>query len=71
MVAGGRWYPDGPRPGVVQQAVKIVLEPIFEADFLCDTSYGFRPETVADSGDGAASRRVHPGGVWVVAGRYP
>lgn len=28
---------------VVQMAVKIVIEPIFEADF-CNTSYGFRPK---------------------------
>jgi RNA-directed DNA polymerase len=31
------------RDRVVQQAVKLVLEPIFEADFL-DVSYGFRPK---------------------------
>jgi len=55
---------------VVQQAVKIVLEPIFEADF-CDTSYGFRAETVGDSGDGAASRRFIAGGVWVVEADNP
>jgi RNA-directed DNA polymerase len=30
------------RDRVVQMAVKLVIEPIFEADF-CDTSYGFRP----------------------------
>ena len=34
------------RDRVVQQAVKIVLEPIFEADF-CDASYGFRPKRSA------------------------
>jgi retron-type reverse transcriptase len=28
---------------VVQMAVKIIIEPIFEADF-CNTSYGFRPK---------------------------
>ena len=27
-------------------AVKLVIEPIFEADF-CDTSYGFRPKEIA------------------------
>ena len=30
------------RDGVAQQAAKLVLEPIFEADFL-PCSYGFRP----------------------------
>src|SRR5699024_10038305 len=34
------------RDRVVQQAAKIVLEPIFEADF-CDSSYGFRPKRSA------------------------
>ena len=34
------------RDRVVQAAVKLVIEPIFEADF-CDTSYGFRPRRVA------------------------
>jgi len=31
------------RDRVVQMAVKLVIEPIFEADF-CDSSYGFRPK---------------------------
>ena len=31
------------RDRIVQTAAKLVLEPIFEADF-CPTSYGFRPE---------------------------
>ena len=34
------------RDRVVQQAVRIVLEPIFEADF-CEVSYGFRPRRSA------------------------
>lgn len=34
------------RDRVVQMAVKLVIEPIFEADF-CDTSYGFRPKRSA------------------------
>ena len=34
------------RDRVVQQAAKLVLEPIFEADFL-DVSYGFRPKRSA------------------------
>jgi len=35
------------RDRVVQMAVKIVIEPIFEADF-CDYSYGFRPKRLGD-----------------------
>ena len=31
---------------IVQTAVKLILEPIFEADFL-DSSYGFRPDRSA------------------------
>ena len=31
---------------VIQMAVKLVIEPIFEADF-CDNSYGFRPQRSA------------------------
>ena len=34
------------RDRVAQMAVKLVIEPIFEADF-CDTSYGFRPKRSA------------------------
>ncbi|WP_369125534.1 reverse transcriptase domain-containing protein, partial [Catenulispora pinisilvae] len=34
------------RDRVVQQAAKLVLEPIFEADFL-EVSYGFRPRRSA------------------------
>ena len=35
------------RDRVVQQATRLVLEPIFEADFL-SVSFGFRPEAVGD-----------------------
>jgi group II intron reverse transcriptase/maturase len=42
------------RDRVVQMAVKLVVEPIFEADF-CDTSYGFRPKRSAhDAADAVA-----------------
>ena len=34
------------RDRVVQMALKLVIEPIFEADF-CDNSYGFRPKRSA------------------------
>ena len=42
------------RDRVAQPAAKLVLEPIFEADFL-PCSYGFRPQAVGDAGDGAAA----------------
>lgn len=42
------------RDRVIQMAVKLVIEPIFEADF-CDTSYGFRPKRSAhDAADAVA-----------------
>jgi group II intron reverse transcriptase/maturase len=42
------------RDRVVQMAAKLVIEPIFEADF-CDTSYGFRPgKSAHDAVDDAA-----------------
>ena len=31
------------RDRVIQTAAKIVIEPIFEADFLEDNAYGYRP----------------------------
>lgn len=34
------------RDRIVQMAFKLVVEPIFEADF-CDCSYGFRPQRSA------------------------
>jgi len=53
------------RDRVVQQAVKIVLEPIFEADF-CDTSYGFRPKRSATQAMERLRAGFIAGGVWVV-----
>jgi len=47
--ADGRKRPLGiptVRDRVVQQATKLIVEPIFEADF-CSTSYGFRPKRSA------------------------
>jgi len=42
------------RDRVAQMAVKLVIEPIFEADF-CETSYGFRPKRSAhDAADAVA-----------------
>jgi len=53
------------RDRIVQQAVKIVLEPIFEADF-CDASYGFRPKRSATQAMERLRRGFIDGGVWVV-----
>ena len=39
------------RDRVVQTAAKLILEPIFEADFL-DSSFGFRPGTIRPPGAG-------------------
>jgi RNA-directed DNA polymerase len=53
------------RDRVVQQAARLVLEPIFEADFL-EVSYGFRPKRSAT--DAAERIRVSfpRGSAWVV-----
>lgn len=50
---------------VVQQALKIVLEPIFEADFL-PCSYGFRPRRSAHQAVQAMREAVRAGRTWVV-----
>ena len=44
------------RDRVVQMATLLILEPIFEADFL-DCSYGFRPGRSAHQAPGSESRR--------------
>ena len=44
------------RDRVVQAAAKVVLEPIFEADFR-DSSYGFRPKRSAHQAMGVIRRR--------------
>ena len=53
------------RDRVVQQAAKIVLEPIFEADF-CDASFGFRPKRSATQAKEKLRTGFIRGGVWVV-----
>ena len=50
------------RDRVAQAAAKIVLEPIFEADFLVVLVW-VSAETVGDDGQGAAAPRVHRGPV--------
>jgi group II intron reverse transcriptase/maturase len=53
------------RDRVVQQAVKIVLEPIFEADFR-DSSYGFRPKRSAHQALEKVRVSMNAGAQWAV-----
>jgi len=48
------------RDRVAQMAVKLVLEPIFEADF-CPNSYGFRPKRSAHDAVDAIAEALHRG----------
>lgn len=50
---------------VAQQAARLVLEPIFEADFV-DASYGFRPKRSATAAMEQLRTGFIAGGVWVV-----
>lgn len=66
--ADGRQRPLGIpaiRDRVVQAAVKVVLEPIFEADFR-DSSYGFRPKRSAHQAMEQLRVGVNRGESWVV-----
>jgi len=53
------------RDRVVRAAAKVVLEPIFEADFR-DSSYGFRPKRSAHQAVEQVRQGVNRGGGWVV-----
>ena len=53
------------RDRVVQAAAKVVLEPIFEADFR-DSSYGFRPKRSAHQAVEQVRQGVNRGAGWVV-----
>ena len=53
------------RDRVAQAATKVVLEPIFEADFR-DWSYGFRPRRSAHQAMGVIRSAVNTGANWVV-----
>ena len=53
------------RDRIVQAAAKIVLEPIFEADF-CDCSYGFRPKRSAHDAEERIRQLANEGRDWVV-----
>jgi len=48
------------RDRVAQMAVKLVIEPIFEADF-CETSYGFRPKKSAHDAVDDVTHSMHTG----------
>jgi RNA-directed DNA polymerase len=50
---------------VVQTAAKVVLEPLFEADF-ADCSFGFRPKRSAPDALAAIKREVLRGRRWVI-----
>jgi group II intron reverse transcriptase/maturase len=53
------------RDRVVQAAAKLVLEPIFEADFRA-SSYGFRPKRSAHQAGERIRQAVNRGANWVV-----
>lgn len=53
------------RDRVAQMAAKMVLEPIFEADF-CDCSYGFRPKRSAHQAIDAIANGMHEGFTQVI-----
>ena len=54
------------RDRIVQTAAKIVLEPIFEADF-ADCSYGFRPKRSTHDAEERIRQLANQGRDWVVA----
>ena len=53
------------RDRVVQMAAKLVMEPIFEADF-CESSYGFRPERSAHDAVDAVAEALLAGHCHVI-----
>jgi group II intron reverse transcriptase/maturase len=53
------------RDRVAQMAVKLVIEPIFEADF-CDSSYGFRPKRSAHDAVDAVAAALQTGHTEVI-----
>ncbi|MGH9270668.1 MAG: group II intron reverse transcriptase/maturase, partial [Ilumatobacteraceae bacterium] len=53
------------RDRVVMAAARIVLEPIFEADF-CPVSFGFRPKRSAHDALVAVRQAISHGGLWVL-----
>jgi len=55
----------GIRDRIVQAAAKMVLEPIFEADF-CNCSYGFRPKRSTHDAEERIRQLANEGRDWVV-----
>ena len=53
------------RDRVVQRAMKLIIEPIFEADF-CDGSYGFRPKRSAHNAVDDVADALHKGHCHVI-----
>ena len=53
------------RDRVVQGALKLIMEPIFEADF-CDGSYGYRPKRTAHEAVARVSRAIASGKTRVI-----
>jgi group II intron reverse transcriptase/maturase len=53
------------RDRVVQMAVKLVIEPIFEADF-CDSSYGFRPKKSAHDAADDIAHALYKGHIQII-----
>jgi len=53
------------RDRIVQMAAKIVIEPLFEADFK-ESSYGFRPKRTAHQALEAVKKACDKQGWWVV-----
>lgn len=53
------------RDRVVQMALKLVIEPLFEADFEAD-SYGFRPKKDAHGALAAIRESLERGEIWVI-----
>ena len=53
------------RDRIIQMAVKIVIEPVFEADFK-ESSYGFRPKRSAHQALEVIRKACNQGGWWVV-----
>jgi RNA-directed DNA polymerase len=65
---GGKMRPLGiptVKDRIAQAAVKLVIEPIFENEFL-DISYGFRPQRGAKDALREVDRLIKEGKVWVV-----
>ena len=53
------------RDRVVQGALKLIMEPIFEADF-CDGSYGYRPQRTAHEAVARVAQAVVSGKTRVI-----